>query len=117
MPAWSTWRSVAIVLFCEMAAGFLILFQKIGQPQLGCCPNFGLETFANDLAADFNSAIIIAVAAVLQQVRHLGKRAPLAVFGQVLFSFLERLTLRVQCLIYARMLRDTNRKSQLQNLL
>ena len=85
-----------------------MLLQKIGQPQLGCCPNVGFETFANDLAADFNSAIVIAVADVLQQVRHLGKRAPLAVFGQVLFSFLERLALRVQCLTHARILRDTN---------
>lgn len=91
----------------EMAAGFLMVFQEIGQPQLGCCPNVGFETFANDLADDFNSAIVIAVADVLQQVRHLWKRAPLAIFGQVLFSFLERFALRVQCLIRARILRDT----------
>ena len=44
----------------------------------------GRETFANDLAVDVNSAIVIAVADVLKQVRHLGKRASLAVFGQAL---------------------------------
>jgi hypothetical protein len=90
-----------------MAAGFLMLLQKIDQPQLGCYPTVGFETFTNGLATDLNSAIVTPVADVLQQVRHLGKRAPLAVLGQVLFSYLERLALRVQCLMHARILRDT----------
>jgi hypothetical protein len=77
------------VSFWPLATVFLKLFQKIGQPQLGSCPNVGFETFANDLAADFNSAIVIAVADVLQQVRHLGKWAPLAVFGHVTSRFLD----------------------------
>ena len=90
-----------------MAADFLMLFEKIGQPQLGRCPNIGSEAFANDLAAGFNSAIVIAVADVLQQVRHLRERASLAVFGQVLCSFSVRFALSVQRLAHARILRDT----------
>jgi hypothetical protein len=49
----------------EVATGFLMLLQNIGQPQLGRFPRVGLETFTNDLAASSNSAIVIAVADAL----------------------------------------------------
>ena len=43
------------------------------------------QVLSNHLAVDFNSAIVIAVADVLQQMRHFGKRALLSVTGEVLF--------------------------------
>ena len=57
----------------QIAREFPMLFQRIVQPKLGRRPKAGFETFANDLAADSNSAIVIAVADILQQVRHLWK--------------------------------------------
>ncbi len=67
-------------------AGFLVFFEKVGQTELGGCPNVGFETLANDLAPDLDPAIVVAVADVLQQVWHFRKRAPLSVLGQVSFS-------------------------------
>jgi hypothetical protein len=49
-----------------------------------------VETFSNDLAVDFYPAIIIAVADVLQQMRHFWKRAPFAIFGQMFLSLPNR---------------------------
>ena len=42
-----------------------------------CC----LKTFTNDLAVYFDSAIVIAVADLLKQMRHFGKRTPSLVGG------------------------------------
>src|ERR1035437_1662050 len=56
-------------------------------PTLADSPNARLETFTNDLAVYSYSCIVSAVADVLQQVRHLGKRAPLATFGRVFLPF------------------------------
>jgi len=56
-----------------LAAGRLVLLDKIGQAQLGGGPGGGLEALAKNLAIDFDAAIVIAIADVLQQVRHFGK--------------------------------------------
>jgi hypothetical protein len=57
-----------------------MIFQKVGQPQLCGGPNIRFQALTNDLAADLYSAIIIAVADVLQQMRHFRERAPFAIF-------------------------------------
>jgi hypothetical protein len=49
------------------------------QAQFGGRPEGCFEAAANQLAVDFDSAILSTAADVLQQVRHLGKGAPLAV--------------------------------------
>jgi hypothetical protein len=67
-----------------------MLLHKIGQSQLGGGPRAGLEALAKDFAADFDSAIVIAIADVLQQVRHLGEGTPLTVFGEVLLALWTR---------------------------
>ncbi|MGD0261162.1 MAG: hypothetical protein ABSD29_15230 [Verrucomicrobiota bacterium] len=80
-----------------MDASLLLSLEKTRQSQLGRCPDCGFKALPYHLAADFNSAIVISVADVLQQVRHLGKRAPLAITGQVLFPFAGvRLSIRLR---------------------
>jgi hypothetical protein len=50
----------------------LILLQ-IRQSQRGCCPNGCLEANPNQLAVDPDSAIVVAVADVLQQAGDFGE--------------------------------------------
>ena len=51
----------------------LMFFENVVLPQFGLRPHMRCEALANGLAADLDSAIVIAVADVLQQVRHFGK--------------------------------------------
>ena len=76
----------------------------------------GIKTFANVLAVYVDWGIVVAVADVLQQMRHLGKRAPLAVFGQVFLPFSGlRLALSILCVVHTRKQRDAKTGYKLQS--
>ena len=65
-----------------MVASRVVGFCEIRQPHRGGCPNRSFPTLTNRLAANFHSAIVIAVADVLQRVRHFWKRAPFSILGK-----------------------------------
>ena len=92
-----------------MAAVLAMLLQKVHQLQLGSRSHFCFQSFANDLAADFNSAIVIAVRHVLQQMRHFWERTPVAIFGKV-FSPLASVCLGIRHGFQNQILRDTKQK-------
>jgi hypothetical protein len=60
-----------VVVLAEAAEDLLVLLEETVKPQLGGGPHSGFETLTNALALCFDSGILIAVADVLQQVRHL----------------------------------------------
>ena len=83
-----------LAIFCRgeqgrvyIVASLIVCFYKIRQSKLGGCPNRSSQALTNRLAVNFDSAIVIAVADVLQQVRHFWKRAPFSIIGKVLFPF------------------------------
>jgi len=57
----------------DLVAVFALVLLQISQPQLGSCPNRRLEAHSNQLAVDPNSAIVVAVADVLQQAGNFWK--------------------------------------------
>jgi len=57
----------------DFVAVFALILLQIGQPQFSCCPNRRLEAHSNQLAVDPNSAIVVAVADVLQQAGNFWK--------------------------------------------
>jgi hypothetical protein len=63
-----------------------------------------INVVTNDLAADFYSAIVIAIAGVLQQMRHFRKRAPFAITRQMWLSLP---TGRLGIQFHGMILRDT----------
>ena len=65
----------------------LIFFEKINELDFGSGPNVRFKSLSNQLAADFDSAIIIGVADVLQQVWHFRERTPFPIGGKALFPF------------------------------
>jgi hypothetical protein len=65
---------------CQHGAPIVVvLLENINEPKPGGCPAIRLETLANELAIGFDSCEKYAAADALQQVWHLGKRAPFAV--------------------------------------
>jgi hypothetical protein len=65
----------------------LVFLEKIDQAKFGGSPYGRFEAFPNDLAADFDLAIVIAIAHVLEQMQHFGKRTPFAISGEGILSF------------------------------
>jgi hypothetical protein len=57
----------------DAVSGFLVFFEKMGEAEFRCAPNICFQTFTNDLASDFYSAIVICVVDVLQQMRQFWK--------------------------------------------
>jgi hypothetical protein len=60
---------------------------EIRQPLFGLGPDIGFQAFANGLAVDLNSAIMMATADVLQQLWHHRERPPFSVSGKAVFPF------------------------------
>ena len=71
----------------DTLTSLLLPLEKVGQSQLDCPPDCGFKALPNHLAADYLSAIVIAIAGVLRQMRHIWKRAPPSVTGKVFFPF------------------------------
>lgn len=57
----------------DLVAVFALILLQIRQSQRGCCPNGCLEANPNQLAVDPDSAIVVAVADVLQQAGDFGE--------------------------------------------
>jgi len=79
-------HNLAELWWVDAVSIFPLLFQKIIQPQLGGGPNVVCRLFRIFFAVYFNFPKIVSADNVLKQMRHFRKRAPLAVFRQVVLE-------------------------------